>query len=929
MPTSPDSVCFLEQTDFSLVLARGAAGTQPLRLEALQEVPLADPAALAAAVRAVFAAESATVVCALRPKPRQLHLANADEAKRQPGLSGARQLALAQSLGDGLAPAWLAAVQARDGAAPGATPWLLSATSAEGQAATNTLLDTLKLKSARSVAAPFNSIGAIAAAVTAPVWLLEIGELASHALLVSRDGVLAAGRVSLNLDRIAETVQAELGLKFRGSAVKLFFNPVYDYSETGAKIAGQLAVALKTELAALRGRHDAPVALACAGLPATQQWFTTQLAAALGLTAFVPDPQVTGVAFASPELEAVVSPAWFGFLRFAGTYRAAPPAPWQAEWLRLDTIAAPAAAKSPAASPAPVSVAAAPKPAAPLRPVPVVAERQPAMAAAAVATFTPEFAGATRAAAPVAIKPAAAVPATAAAPRAVASATVASRLPEFAGTKEAPVQALNRTAAPVPAPRPAAPAPVISYTPKPATPGKPAAPAPKVVATPAPAAPAPRPAAPVVTPPAPASAAPAGFFQNKFALGATVVAVLLVAAGFYYIQSERQENARLAAEKTKTEQRFQAETEARKKLELQAKAEADARRKLEQESARRLSESEAGRQRAEQDARAQAAARLANARGTLVIATDPAGATITVGNLPPRPSPATFSDIKIGRYPVTITLPLYDPVQLEYEIKEDTVTDPGLISLVRIVGSLELTTEPASVSYEVRPANSLIVLADARRTGRTPATLTDLAPGDYTVTFVRDGWMPHTAPVTIERNATAQAKWSFPNGIVTLTSTPVGATVTRDGVNLGVTPLTLNDQVPGDATYQVALAGYAPELLSGRIVGGQAVELAAKLEKFDHISLSSELDQQPKIISTVQPKIPYEYRQANKSGQVNIELTVTRDGSTKDLVVMPGSDRALASACLKAAAQWKFKPGTKHGQPANVRVIVPFSVESE
>ena len=32
-------------------------------------------------------------------------------------------------------------------------------------------------------------------------------------------------------------------------------------------------------VATLRGKHDAPVALACTGLPATQQWFTTQLAA--------------------------------------------------------------------------------------------------------------------------------------------------------------------------------------------------------------------------------------------------------------------------------------------------------------------------------------------------------------------------------------------------------------------------------------------------------------------------------------------------------------------------------------------------------------------------------------------------------------------------------------------------------------------------
>jgi TonB family protein len=566
----------------------------------------------------------------------------------------------------------------------------------------------------------------------------------------------------------------------------------------------------------------------------------------------------------------------------------------------------------------------------------VVEERQPALAAAAVTSFTPGFAGATRATAPAPVKPAAAAPAAPAAPRAVASATVASRLPEFAGAKEAAATALNKTATPIAAPRPPATTPVVSFTPKPAGFEKPSTPAPKVgvppapkvAAAPVPAAPAPRPAVPADDRP-PAVIAPSGVFKNKLVLGVAILVVLLAAGGFYFVQTQRQEAARLAAEKAKTEQRLQAEIARSRLIEQQAKAEAEARKKLEIESARRLSEAESGRERAENEARAQAAARLANARGTLVITTEPAGATVTVGNLPPRVSPATFSDLKIGRYPVTIALPLYDTAQIEFDIKEDTVTDPGVLKLVRPVGTLELTTEPASVAYEVRPANSLLVLPEARRTGRTPDTLADLTPGEYTVTFVRDGWMPHSANVTVERNGTAQAKWSFPNGIVKITSKPAGATVTRDGVNLGVTPLTIGDLVPGDVTYQVTLPGYAPDQVTGHIVGGEVVELVAQLDKWDHISLASELDQQPKVIATAQPKIPYEYRQGNKSGQVNIELTVTRDGSTKDLVVLPGSDRALAPACLKAASQWKFKPGSIHGRPVNVRVIVPFSIQTE
>jgi len=117
-----DSVCFLEQTDFSLRLARVAAGSQPPRLEALQEVLLSDTAALTAAVESVFAGGAGSVACALRPKPRGLHLASADEAKLHPGLGGARQLAASLAGLSNLSPAWIAAVTARDGAAPANTP---------------------------------------------------------------------------------------------------------------------------------------------------------------------------------------------------------------------------------------------------------------------------------------------------------------------------------------------------------------------------------------------------------------------------------------------------------------------------------------------------------------------------------------------------------------------------------------------------------------------------------------------------------------------------------------------------------------------------------------------------------------------------------------------------------------------------------------
>ena len=505
-----DSLCFLEQTDFSLLLARGAAGSSPLRLEALQEVPLADADALAAAVRAVFATESASAICALRPKPRALHLAGADEAKRLPGLGGVRQLATTHSALSDLSPAWLAAVSAREGSAPGAGPWLATLTSAEGQAASTTLLGSLAVKPARSLSATLNSVGAIATTVSAPIWLLEIGELGSSALLISRDGVLAAGPVSLNLDRIAEAVQAELGLKFRGSAIKLFFNPVYDYTDVGPKIAARLAASVKSELAALRGANSAPIALACSGLPAAQHWFSTQLAAALELAAFAPETKSTGLTFATPELEASVSPAWFGFLRLAGTSQTSTPGPWAAEWIKLDTIAPPAAPKPPVSAPIPTPVAtpapvSAPAPA----PKPAPAPAAPASAAPKPAAPAP-ITAASIASKPVAPRPAAsATPAPFPLPDAVLSAPrkpVAAATPAVVAPGREPVApapvakpVMAKPTAPTPAPAPA-PAPAKAAI-APVAPAPSAAPTPKPAASSSSASDSPKPASPRNPPP--------------------------------------------------------------------------------------------------------------------------------------------------------------------------------------------------------------------------------------------------------------------------------------------------------------------------------------------------------------------------------------------------------------------------------------------
>jgi TonB family protein len=400
------------------------------------------------------------------------------------------------------------------------------------------------------------------------------------------------------------------------------------------------------------------------------------------------------------------------------------------------------------------------------------------------------------------------------------------------------------------------------------------------------------------------------------------LAACIVGAVFFYLSSQNKATAELAIQKEQAEERLKAEAQKARLAEQKAQEEADARQKLEAEYAQKLLQSETARQLAESEALAQTAARLANARGSLVITTNPAGARVTVGNLPPKESPATFTDIRIGTYPITISLPRHEEVKLDLDVAENATTESGVISLVALIGSLQINTQPNGVKYELRPANALLVDPSARRSGVTPAALDDLAPGDYNVTLTRDGWNPHTQVVSISRGATTHLRWAWPNGVVKISSTPEGATVMRDGTALGVTPLTLADQPPGEINYELVMDHYDPVRVAVQVVAGEMLEVGGEFKLEDRIYTINEIDRRPDPIGEKQPELPYYLTLEN--GRVELQLIVNRDGSTRNVNIVQASNADMGNICLESVAKWRFKPGTKAGEPVNVSLKLPF-----
>jgi TonB family protein len=423
------------------------------------------------------------------------------------------------------------------------------------------------------------------------------------------------------------------------------------------------------------------------------------------------------------------------------------------------------------------------------------------------------------------------------------------------------------------------------------------------------------------------SAEPRSFLKTPAFLAIVGILVIVLALGaFFYHKFSQQQAASLAAQ-AQAEQRATAEVEARHKAELKAKADAELLKRTEDELALKNAAAETLAKKAADEAKQREVEsnRLLNGRGSLVIVTEPAGASVAISNFAPRLSPATVNDLRLGRYTVEISMPGYEAQSLDVEVKENVAANPGVIHLIRQAGNLEITSEPAGASFEVRPAPPRITIGGKDlKTGKTPATVADLATGDYVVTFRRDGWPEHNANVTIEKGKTAHVASKFAGGSVTITSAPSAARVTRNGEAIGETPLTLTDQQPGDVTYSLDLPGFISATLSGTIEPEKALTLNANLGAEDRIVPIRELDERPVPIKRVQPDVGYE--EARNGGSALISLVVDRDGTPKDIKVESSSDADFAKRCVAAAQQWRFKPGSVKGVPVRTRVSVPFKL---
>jgi len=832
---------FIELNDFSVAVLRTSGPKNASVIEEYRDACLDDADAVDAVIglaRSTDAKAPTTVICSVRSDQSFLHLATADEAVKH-STTSAISTFLAQRASIEATIAESASVYADTGdIVDGSSkhPWLGAVTNSALRSQLLAKLGGWGLIPERVESAAFSLYGAVQGSLTAKnseetVVIWEVGKTTSNLTLVSARGVEGARRISFGFDRIADAILAEIQLKLKGAAGKLFFNNHYDFYSTGPKIAKRIADTLATEMSQLVSkRSPGPKKFILGGFPSKQDWFPRALAQQLGLETFDLNVQTwlatCGIRVADNSALAKLSPTWLGTFGLAAAHsgqNVGKSPSWHPAWT--------AAAANPYLKTAPVTptllVNTAPEP-----------EKQQLHSESS---------------------------ATDKQPRTSKSASQSPTLPSEVRIANPDTLGLSED---------------NLYR----------------------------------------SKRKKGQLVRNLTVAASVIGLLGV--GILYFQSVEKHKQAATEAKQLAAQQAAANERARFEAEQKARSEAAPRRRAEEEIAAKTAADEAARLQAEEAARLIQIERdrLLNARGSVLIASIPSGAKVSIANLESQLSPATFSDLRLGQYSATLELDGHEATTIDFTVDEDEMTEPGPVRLARHTGKLEITTKPIAVRFNVKPTSlGPFTSAMQSRIGITPHTLGSLPTDEYIITLEREGLPSISRTVTIEHDETTALFEDLSSGAVKITSNPPGASVFgQDDSLLGITPLVIDRMAAGEVSFTLKHLHHSPVTLTGNIKIGAITNLATDLKPI-------KLSRKASSTKRVEPNFVDPKKWVGHNAVIS--LIVNEEGIPESVEVEQASNPEFGQLCLEAACQWEFKPARIGRKPVSSRVKIPFTIK--
>jgi len=85
----------------------------------------------------------------------------------------------------------------------------------------------------------------------------------------------------------------------------------------------------------------------------------------------------------------------------------------------------------------------------------------------------------------------------------------------------------------------------------------------------------------------------------------------------------------------------------------------------------------------------------------------------------------------------------------------------------------------------------------------------------------------------------------------------------------------------------------------------------------------SQLDSQPQATNRASPRLNPDLRKQIK-GKVEVLLIIGKDGAVQKAEILSTPNPAANAACIEAARQWRFQPGSRGGKPVQFKLKLPF-----
>jgi TonB family protein len=81
----------------------------------------------------------------------------------------------------------------------------------------------------------------------------------------------------------------------------------------------------------------------------------------------------------------------------------------------------------------------------------------------------------------------------------------------------------------------------------------------------------------------------------------------------------------------------------------------------------------------------------------------------------------------------------------------------------------------------------------------------------------------------------------------------------------------------------------------------------------------------PTVVYRIEPNYSEDARRARYQGSVVLSAIVRKDGSIQILKVLRGLGLGLDENAVEALKKWKFRPGTRSGEPVDVALNIEIN----